>query len=166
MTKHRTDDERAEAMRRGQEQVRREWDQAMETLRRTLSGIGLPLICPERACGRARRCAAPSRSLPPCWEFYREEARYMIKTMMRLKEHIEATGARPDPAAPMPDRPLTILEAMFGSDLSRLRRPKSAPEGMHGAESDPDAFDRYIMAGDWREPFRAPSRTGQTSMTR
>jgi hypothetical protein len=152
-----TDDERAEAMRRGKEQVRREWDQAMETLRRVCGGIGFPLICPEPACGRARRCAGQSRGLPPCWELYREEARYFLNTLMRLHAHIEATGERPDPAAPKPDRPLTLIEALYGPDLSRLRRPKDAPEAMHGPESDPDAFDRYILAGDWREPFRASS---------
>jgi hypothetical protein len=156
---HLSEDERAELMRRGQEQTRREWDQGMATLRRAVSGIGLPLICPEPACGRARRCAAPSRSLPPCWELYREEARYIMFTLRRLWEHIEATGERPDPAAPKPERPLTLLEAVFGPDLSRLRRRKGAPEATHGAESDPEAFDRYFMAGDWREPFRPPPRT-------
>ena len=85
---------------------------------------------------------------------------------MRLKAHIEATGERPDPAAPRPARSVTLLEALFGPDLSRLQRPRDAPEATHGHESDPQPFHRHIMAGDWRERFRLPPRTDQTGMTR
>ena len=92
--------------------------------------------------------------------------RYLLKTMMEFQAHIAATGEKPDPTAPKPDRPLTVIEALYGPDLSRLRRPKNAPEATHAWEIDPQAFDHYMVAGDWREPFRAPSHGSGTEAGR
>jgi hypothetical protein len=77
-----------------------------------------------------------------------------MKTLVEERDaERAASGARPPPA---PKNPITLLDALYGPDLTRLRRPKGAPESDVGA--DFKGFDRYMLAGDWREPFRARSR--------
>ena len=155
-------DPRAETHREAQEAVKREWAETMDTFRRVGDRIGLFHICPERSCQRAKRCVEkPRPSLHPCWELYRAETKYLVDVMMRLIEERDAeraaSGARPPPA---PENPNTLLEALYGPDLSRLRRPKGAPESYVGG--DFKGFDRYMLAGDGREPFRPSPRAGQT----
>jgi hypothetical protein len=160
LTKHCTDDERTAAQREAQEAIKRTWAETMDTFRRMGDRIGLFHICCERACRRAKRCVEkPRHGLHPCWAHYRAETRYLVRGMKTLVEKRDAeraaSGARPPPA---PKNPITLLEALYGPDLTRLRRLKGAPESDMGA--DFEGFDRYMLAGDWREPFRAPPRTG------
>lgn len=158
-------DPRAETYREAYEGMKRKWAEIMDTFRRMGDRIGLFHICTERACRRAKRCIEkPRDGLHPCWAHYRAETRYLVRGMKTLVEKRDAeraaSGARPPPA---PKNPITLLEALYGPDLSRLRRPKDAPAATHAWESDPQSFDRYMLAGDWREPFRAPSRGSGTA---
>jgi hypothetical protein len=159
-----------EAQLAAQKESERRRAEETEALRGFYERMGLPLICHDRACRRARRCRGDVKDgklgALPCFWHYREEMRFLLFSpgaLMQLWEEVvpQAPGSA-DPDAPEPtvgyipsdpNKP-TLLELIFGSDakaLAKLRRPK------HGKrpgswERDPEAFERYFMSGDWRDP--------------
>ena len=145
-----------------EERQKREFAALTQTFRRLGDAIGLAPICPEPACARARRCVGPpNRVMPLCWTHYLEEIRFFyLPALKEAKARFEGPEGWPDPPRP-PKRPsLTLLEALYGPDLSRLRRPKGAP-GSDCHERNPEGFARYLAAGDWREPFRVGREGGR-----
>jgi hypothetical protein len=148
--------------RESQERQKRAFATLTDTYRRLGEAIGLPLICPERACARAGRCVGPPSAVaPPCWAHYREVMRFFVLPALKEQEASLAEGGEP-PEGPSarPAGAATVLEAIYGPDLGRLRRPKGAPASdCH--ECDPEGFARYMAAGDWREPFRAGREGGR-----
>ena len=171
-----------EAQIAAQKESERRRAEKTEASRGVHEWLGLPLICCEPGCRRARRCRGDVKDgkfgLLPCFWHYREEMRFLLfspgAVMQLWKEIAPQDRGSADPDAPEPaleyippdtSQP-TLLEMIFGSDaaaFARLRRPK------HGKrpgswERDPEAFERYFMSGDWRDPGdvcrREPVRMG------
>ncbi|CAA9313973.1 MAG: hypothetical protein AVDCRST_MAG90-650 [uncultured Microvirga sp.] len=129
--------------------------------------IGLFAICPQAACRRAGRCVGDPRDgrwgFHPCFTHYREEMRFLLRgpggSMLETISSIlgedsdsnEPPGDGDGPSGPMP---ATLLEFVYGGRPGKLRslvRPKGVP-GPGSWEEDPEAFTRYMEAGDWRDP--------------
>jgi hypothetical protein len=160
--------ERTEAQMKAQEEMDRRRHERREATRVAHERIGLPLICCEQVCRRARRCLGRVEDgeydLLPCLWHYREEMRFLMLSPHGLRsmlEEAERLGIVPpfDPAAeeaeaasPAPTdstargrrpREPTLIEIVFGSGaaLARLRKPKGTwrPPSW---EEDPERFER------------------------
>ena len=108
---------------------------------RLVAAIGLPSLCPEAACRRARRCADPDTSqLPTCIYRYRGLVRFAIEYAARRRGWAPPPGALP-PEAPEgphddPDRDVipersTLLGALraAGYPVDALaRRPEDGTD--------------------------------------
>jgi hypothetical protein len=149
--------EPTEAQMQAQAEMDRRRAEQQENLRGLCEWLGLPLICPERACRRAGSCAgqpsAETHGLHPCHSHYREEMHFLLYGPGQILEMMEKRARLADPSAP-PRKGLTLIEAIYGTDseaLNRLRRSKGV-RGPGGWSNDPEAFARYMEAGDWRNP--------------
>lgn len=143
--------------------------------------IGLFAICPESACRRAARCVGDPGDgqwgFHPCFSHYREEMRFLLAgphgTIVDLiadaLDAQTAAKAGRDPCAPASGpEPATLLELLYGgrpNGLRALARPKGMA-GPHSWENDPSAFQRYMDAGDWRDPGAALPRLRDTPVLR
>jgi hypothetical protein len=172
--------QRTEAQIKAQEEMDRRRRERREATRVAHEQIGLPLICCELFCRRARRCLGRVEDgeyeLLPCLWHYREEMRFLMLSPHGLRsmlEEAERLGVVPpfDPAAEELEdycpartdsasrgrrrREPTLLEIVFGSGaaLAGLRKPRGSwrPPSW---EEDPERFERYFESGDWRDPGR------------
>jgi len=150
--------ERTEAQMRAMAEMERRQAEEQETVRELCEWAGLPLICPERGCRRARRCAGPASAAtygaPPRSIHNREEMRVLLIGPENLAGELESLGLVSDEPVAREDGQMSLIEFVYGQDpatLERLRRPKGVM-GPQGWECDPEAFTRYMEGGDWRNP--------------
>jgi hypothetical protein len=141
--------------------------------------FGAPPICFLPECRRAGQCCGDPQKgryyLPPCFGHYREEVRFMIFAPGGMADVLEEAGlateadeAEDDDSEPLPEHlpkdTLTVLELYYGPGAKKYERLRRSPQvlGPGGWEIDPEGFDRYIEAGDWRHPegvcYRPPMR--------
>jgi hypothetical protein len=139
--------DRTEAQMRAQAEMDRRQAEEQEACRELCEWVGLPLICPERGCRRAGRCAGPASAatfgMPPCFMHYREEVRFLLIGPENLAAELESLGLVSDEPVAREDGK-SLIEFVYGRDaaaLERLRRLKGVM-GPQGWECDPEAFTR------------------------
>jgi hypothetical protein len=113
----------------------------------------------------------------PCFWHYRPEMRFLLYSpggFLALLDEQPQHGdteagqrAVPEGRKRRGHEPPTLLELLFGSSraaLARLTRPRDTPPPGDWVR-DPEEFERYFMAGDWRKPegvcYRPPVRYGE-----
>ncbi len=159
-------------------------DTSPEASHRTdMNWVGLPAICPDPACARARRCAgAYDGEGTPCSQVYSPEVAFLLKgpfTPYHLFDLELGARVPPTPRTPgllawrdrlfgaarryLSRQPagrsrVSLLAVIYGpAGVRRLRRA-AAPAGSVRWSDDPDRFAAAMARGEWGGPDGAGPR--------
>ncbi len=162
-------------------------DSSPEASHRTdMNWIGLPAICPDPACARARRCAgAYDGEGTPCSQVYAPELAFLLQgpfTPYHLFDLELGARVPPEPGTPgllawrdhllaaartylsrrPPERArVPLLAVIYGAaQVKRLRRA-AAPAGSARWTDDPDRFAAAMARGEWGCPAGETPRRGR-----